>query len=405
MIPQKGQYERYRKIFRDCRMPLAFVDLDHFDRNVRYVAFTQKNGGKTVRIHTKSLRAVSLTRRIFDLGGDAYRGLMTFTMEETAHLSGQGFDDFIVAYPTVQKSDVSLFVELVKKGARISLMADSDDHLKVLSDAAEKAKVILNVCMEVDLSFRPIGKSLHLGPRRSPIRSVRDAIDFARKASRLQGVRLNAVMGYEAHIAGPNDAVPGQSLKNAAVTALKGLSVREFFPRRAGVASILRQAGIDLEIVNGGGSGSLKVTGGDPSVTEVTAGSAFYAPALFWHYRDVDFIPSAFFAIQIVRRPADDIVTCLGGGYTASGAAGADKLPAPVYPEGLKLLPLEGAGEVQTPLLLPKNAPELQLGDPIFFQHAKAGEIAERFNELYLISGDAIVEKVPTYRGEGKAFL
>jgi D-serine deaminase-like pyridoxal phosphate-dependent protein len=66
---------------------------------------------------------------------------------------------------------------------------------------------------------------------------------------------------------------------------------------------------------------------------------------------------------------------------------------------------LEGAGEVQTPLVLAKNSPRIELGDPIFFQHAKAGELCERFNELILIQGNKIVDRVKTYRGEGFAFL
>ncbi len=72
---------------------------------------------------------------------------------------------------------------------------------------------------------------------------------------------------------------------------------------------------------------------------------------------------------------------------------------------GLKYLPLEGAGEVSTPLLLPKNCPELHLGEPIIFQHAKAGELCERFNELYLLKGGKVVDTVPTYRGESNNFL
>ena len=61
-------------------------------------------------------------------------------------------------------------------------------------------------------------------------------------------------------------------------------------------------------------------------------------------------------------------------------------------------------GEVQTPLLGPV-ADELSVGDRVYFRHIKAGELCERFNHLHLVAGDTIVEQVPTYRGEGKAFL
>ena len=107
----------------------------------------------------------------------------------------------------------------------------------------------------------------------------------------------------------------------------------------------------------------------------------------------------------MVRVPADGMVTCLGGGYIASGEAGKDKLPIPMYPAGLKYLDLEGPGEVQTPFVVPKDSPELKLGDPVFLQHAKAGELCERFDDLYLVKNGQITGRVKTYRGDRKTFL
>ncbi len=399
------EYERYRTICKGARLPLAFVDLDRFDRNIAYVASTQKRTRKTIRVHSKSLRCVALLRRIFERGGDAFRGVMTFTMEETAFLADRGFDDFIVSYPTVQPTDLALFARLVRAGRTVSLVVDSAQQLERLSRVGEQEGVVLGACMEVDMSYRPLRTSLHLGVRRSPIHSIEDALSLARRAGNYPGVRIDSIMGYEAHIAGLNDDLPRERLKSRLLRALKKASVRELTHRRGSVVETLRKEGLELRVVNGGGSGSLVSTGADPSVTEVTAGSAFYAPGLFRHFKEVSFEPSAFFALQVVRRPAEGILTCHGGGYVASGAPGEDKLPVPFLPRGCSLLPLEGAGEVQTPLKLPEGCPPLQLGDPVFFQHAKAGEIAERFNEFALVEGDRIVDHVETYRGEGKAFL
>jgi D-serine deaminase-like pyridoxal phosphate-dependent protein len=399
------EYERYRKLLRGVRFPLALVDLDKFDQNVAYVASTQKHTGKTIRVHSKSIRCVELLRRIFEKGGDAFRGVMTFATEETAFLAEKGFDDFILSYPTVQPSDLDLLVDLTRAGKKVSLVIDSVDHLRRLSEAGEQGGVILKACMEVDMSYRPLKTSLHLGVRRSPIRSIEDALHLARQSERYPGVSIDSIMGYEAHIAGLTDNLPKASVKNHLLRALKKASVRELTGRRGNVVDRLRQEGLEIRAVNGGGSGSLVSTGKDPSVTEVTAGSAFYGPGIFQHFKEVSFVPSAFFALQIVRRPATDIVTCHGGGYVASGPAGEDRLPVPFLPQGCAFLPFEGAGEVQTPLKLSKECPALDLGDPIFFQHAKAGELAERFNTFTLILGDRVHDEVETYRGEGKAFL
>ena len=398
-------YRFYRRALKGRRLPLAFVDLDRFDANVAYVAATQKKHAKTIRVATKSIRCLSLTQRVFEVGGSAYRGILAFTTEEGALLAESGFDDIIVAYPSVQPSDLGLMTRMTAQGTRISLVVDSIEQLEILARAGRNAGVTLQACLEIDMSYRPAGSAIHLGVRRSPVRSVAQAVSLARRAAVLDGVCISAVMGYEAQIASVNDAVPGQGLKNKIVRQIKKRSMIELAHRRRQIVTALQATGCPIEIVNGGGSGSLKATAADPSVTEVTAGSAFYAPGLFRYFADVKFQPAAFFAIQVTRLPADGMITCAGGGYVASGEVGANKLPWPIMPPGLSYIGIEGAGEVQTPLKLPSDAAPLGIGDPVFFQHAKAGELCERFNHLLLIKEGRVVDRVKTYRGQGHAFL
>jgi D-serine deaminase-like pyridoxal phosphate-dependent protein len=399
------RYQMLRDIFRGKRLPLAFVDVDAFDDNVAYVAKKAHGTGKTIRLGSKSIRCEPLMKRILE-ASDIYRGFLTYTIEETNFLADKGHDDFIVAYPTVQPSDIELLIRLTRDEKSVSVMVDSIEHLKVLSAAGKEAGKTLSACLEVDLSYRPLGTDrIHLGLHRSPIRTPEQALDLAHQASSLKGVRIDCLMGYEGHIAGVNDDVPRQALNNFLMRTLKDMSVRELTSRRGAVVQSLRDAGVELRLVNGGGSGSLVSTLADEAVTEVTVGSGFYASGLFHHFKEVKYQPSAFFALQVVRVPKVGMITCQGGGYIASGPTEASKAPLPVMPVGMKYLPLEGAGEVQTPLQLATGTPEISLGDPIFFQHAKAGELCERFNELYLIHAGEIVDVVKTYRGEGMNFL
>jgi D-serine deaminase-like pyridoxal phosphate-dependent protein len=110
------------------------------------------------------------------------------------------------------------------------------------------------------------------------------------------------------------------------------------------------------------------------------------------------------FALPVARKSSPGVATALGGGYLASGPADALRLPTPHFPRGLKLDRNEGAGEVQTPLH-GAAAADLRIGDRVYFRHAKAGELCERFATLLLVEGDRVVDEVPTYRGEGKTFL
>jgi D-serine deaminase-like pyridoxal phosphate-dependent protein len=211
-------------------------------------------------------------------------------------------------------------------------------------------------------------------------------------------------MAYEAQLAGLPDDEPGARLASWLKRALKGASRPDVVSRRAAVVDALRRVGLPPIVVDGGGSGSVDFSASDPTLTEVAAGSGFLASHLFDSFAELDVLPAAFFALQVVRRPARGLVTCHGGGFVASGAVGADRLPCPVYPAGLSLTRFEGAGEVQTPLRVPSGV-ALGLGDPVFFRHAKAGELAEHFNEYLLVRGDRVVGRAPTYRGLGRCFL
>jgi D-serine deaminase-like pyridoxal phosphate-dependent protein len=242
-----------------------------------------------------------------------------------------------------------------------------------------------------------------VGPTRSPIHTVEQAVALAREIEKRPQIELDALMAYEGQIAGVGDRPPGQRRRGAAIRWMQRRSATELAERRAAIVEALSEF-VHLEIVNGGGTGSLDLTAAEEAVTEVTAGSGFYAPALFDHYSRFRLTPAAGFAMPVVRKPSPGVATALGGGYLASGAGDAARLPVPWLPNALELDREEGAGEVQTPLLGP-GAANLSVGDRVYFRHAKAGELCERFNTLYLVEGDTIVDEAPTYRGEVHAFL
>jgi D-serine deaminase-like pyridoxal phosphate-dependent protein len=248
-----------------------------------------------------------------------------------------------------------------------------------------------------------LGGRVKVGPKRSPVHTVEQALALAREIERRPQIELDALMAYEGQIAGVGDRPPGPWRRSAAIRFMQRRSAEELAERRAAIVAALGEF-VELEIVNGGGTGSLELTAAEEVVTEVSAGSGFYAPALFDHYSRFALTPAAGFALPVVRKPSPRMATALGGGYLASGSGDAVRLPVPWLPEGLELDPEEGAGEVQTPLL-GEAAAGLEIGDRVYMRHAKAGELCERFDALHLVQGDEIVDVVPTYRGEGKSFL
>jgi D-serine deaminase-like pyridoxal phosphate-dependent protein len=403
------RYELLRDLIRDERLPAMIVDLDVLEANVARLAAVAKSAGKTLRMASKSVRVPDLITRILDTGGSALSGVMCFCVEEAAFLArNYSLDDLLVAYPSMQKADLAQMVELTREGRRVSLMIDSEEHIDILAAFARSNSGgdtgAIRVALDLDMSWRPPG--MHVGVKRSPLRTVHEVEVLVDRLLKVPELRLAGVMGYEAQIAGLGDASPFSPLTNAAKRLIKGLSVNDVRARREEVALMLQRKGVELEFFNGGGTGSIDTTCKEPWITEATAGSGFLQSHLFDYYVSNRNQAAFAFALQVTRFPEKGMLTCQSGGFIASGEPGADKAPVVFRPSGLTPRPIEGFGEVQTPLQMEAHLEgQLALGDPVFFRPAKAGEVAERFNEYILKRGDQIVGRAQTYRGLGQTFF
>ena len=394
-----ADYDHYRRALAGRPLPAAFVDLDALDANL--ADLRRRAGDLPIRLVTKSVRCVAILRRAL-ASSPQFQGLMCYSPAEAAWLASLGFDDLLVAYPSVEPDDLRAVAAQVRAGRSITLMVDSAAQVQRIAQLAQAEGVVQPLAIDLDMSSDFPG--LHFGVLRSPVDGPGAALALAGEIARHASLRLDGLMGYESQVAGLMDDVPGQAIRSAVIRLLKRRSIPEINERRRATVAALQAAGHALRLVNGGGTGSFESTRRDASVTELAAGSGLYAPALFDHYRAFQARPAAGFAVAVTRAPRPGVVTCAGGGYPASGPGGADRMPRPWLPAGCALVGTEGAGEVQTPVRLPAGV-SLAPGDPLLFRHAKAGELCERFNELLLVRGGAVVDCVATYRGDGKCFF
>jgi D-serine deaminase-like pyridoxal phosphate-dependent protein len=388
--------ERYDTATARLEAPFAVVDLDAFRANA--ADLVRRARGKPIRVASKSVRCRDLLERV--LAMDGFAGIMAFTLPEALWLARAGVgEDILVAYPTADRSALAELAADERAAAAVTVTVDCAEHLDLIEEATGGRPV--RVCLDMDASWR-MGR-LRVGALRSPVRTPAQAAALAREIAGRPGLRLVGLLAYEAQIAGVGDDPPGRPLFARALRFVQTRSRAELAGRRAAVVRAVREVA-DLEFVNGGGTGSVHTTVAEDAVTEVAAGSGLYQSALFDHYTGFSGRPAAMFALPVVRRPGPGVVTVLGGGYLASGPANRARLPLPYLPGGLRYDPNEGAGEVQTPLL-GDAADGLGIGDRVWFRHAKAGELCERFDLLHLVDGDRVTASVPTYRGEGRTFL
>ncbi|WP_402468206.1 alanine racemase [Isoptericola aurantiacus] len=375
--------------------PIAVVDLDVFDANA--ADLLRRAGGTPVRVAAKSVRVRSLVGRALEAGFD---GVMAYSLAEALWLVSTGVRDVLVGYPTTDTDALARLAADADARRAITVMVDDVAQLAIVRSALAAAPggPDVSVCLDVDCSLRVgIGRvRAHLGTRRSPLRTPEQVAVLAAQVDGTDGTRLRGLMFYEAQVAGLPDTSP-------AVRMVKRLSVPDVEERRRGILAAVRTAvGRQVELVNAGGTGSLESSSAGTGVTEVTAGSGLFVPGTFDGYRAFAPRPAAFFGLDVVRVPGDGWATAFGGGYVASGPAGRSRLPRLTTP-GWALTRREGAGEVQTPMHRRGGRP-LRVGDRVWFRHAKAGELMERFDTVLLVRGDEVVGTAPTYRGEGRTF-
>ncbi|WP_424214617.1 amino acid deaminase/aldolase [Streptomyces sp. BI20] len=392
---------RYDRATAHLDAPLAIVDLEAFDANADDLV--RRAGGKPIRVASKSVRSRALLERV--LARPGFAGVMSFTLAESIWLARSGFEDVLLAYPSADRAGFAELAGDPKLAAAVTVMVDDPAQLDLIDGARAGGAEVVRVCLELDTALHLLGGRVRVGARRSPLRTPEELAGLAERIAARPGFRVVGLMGYEGHVAGVGDAVRGRPVRSRAVRLMQRAARAELAGRRAAVVAAVRSVvGDGLEFVNGGGTGSVQHTAAEPAVTEIAAGSGLFVPRLFDNYTAFRGRPAALFGLPVVRRPGVGVVTVLGGGYPASGAAGADRSPVPWLPRGLRYDPQEGAGEVQTPLL-GTAADDLLIGDRVWFRHAKAGELCERFDALHLVEGDRVTATVPTYRGEGRTFL
>ena len=380
---------------RDLSGPIATLSLPALRYNA--LDMVVRAGGVPIRVASKSVRVREAIDATLAMAG--YRGILAFTLPEALWLA-ETHDDVVVGYPTADRAAIAALAADERAAQRVTLMVDDLAQLDVVDAvAAAGRRPEIRVAIDADASWRAPGLG-HIGVFRSPVHEPGEVAALGRAIAARPGFRLVGLMMYEAQIAGQGDDTGSG---DGVIRWMQRRSRRELLERRAEIVSALRDIA-PLEFVNGGGTGSLEFTASDQAVTELTAGSGLLAGHLFDGYRSFDLAPAAAFSLEVVRKPAPDIATVLGGGWIASGPPVASRQPLPVWPQGLATLPREGAGEVQTPVK-GDAARELRVGDRVWFRHSKSGELAERIDRYHVVDGEQLIGEVPTYRGEGKAFL
>lgn len=232
--------------------PALILDLDVARRNIALMADRMSTMPARLRPHIKVQKSAQLAKLQVEAGAI---GVCTATVWEALVMSRAGIEDVLIANEVCGRGKVKALAEAAKEG-RLTVAVDDASNAADLSDAAWAAGSNLEVLIEVDV-----------GMGRGGVRSPEDAVDLARRVAELRGLRLRGVQGYEGHCMREPDRSARIEKAQAAMAYL------------GEVVDRLAAAGFDCEVVSAGGTGTYDITGANPRVTEIQAGSYVFMDA------------------------------------------------------------------------------------------------------------------------------
>ena len=349
--------------------PALILDLRVVRRNITAMA-NAMSGPTQLRPHAKSHKCAQVARMQIDSGA---QGVTVATVWEAAALADAGIDDILVANEVVGWEKVRAAAETAKRVRRLTVAVDDDRNAMELSAAAASADTKIGVLIDIDT-----------GMNRCGVRTSEDALNLADRLSRLPGLRLLGVMGYEGHCVLEKDRAVRAAKAAAAVGYVLGIVDR------------LIEADHTVEVVSAGGTGTWDMTGANPRITEIQAGSYVFMDTT----REAivpDFACGLTVLTTVVSRQGTTLV--LDGGRKTVGVEFT--LPRIAGEAGATATP-RGAAEEHLLFDVTADCP-LKVGDRVEVIPGYCPTTVNLHDVYYVAEGDTIVDIWPVLaRGAGQ---
>ena len=225
--------------------PALVVDLNRVRRNVA-LASDRARGRVALRPHAKTHKAAELARVQVEHGAV---GVTTATVLEAEAMARGGIESVLIANEVVGAGKAEAAAELAGI-TRLTVAVDDLRNARDLAAAAIAAGTRIGFLVDVDVGIGRCG-----------VRSADAAAMLAEEAGSLDGLVFEGVMGFEGHCVHEPDPIERRCKAEAAMVPLIGAVNR------------IRAAGMTVNTVSAGGTGTLEFTGAIEEVTELQIGS------------------------------------------------------------------------------------------------------------------------------------
>lgn len=348
--------------------PALILDLGLLRKNIATMAEWTRSHAQ-IRPHTKTHKCVEIARLQVASGAV---GITVATVWEAVAMASAGLDNILIANEVMGEEKLRRVAETARE-TNILVAVDSVAGAEALARAAVTAGAKIGVLIELDV-----------GMRRGGVRTQQAACTLATALSRLPGIVLRGIMGYEGHVVLEPDR--GMRAKLAA----------EAMDRLIACVQALEGRGFEIEIVSAGGTNTYDMTGTNPRVTELQAGSYAFMDVAYAPFAPA-FKPALRIMGTVVSRNEQTAVLDYGTKVMAMDLGP----PALVEPWAR----VRAVHEEHT-LLDVDDEKRLLLGEPVEMIVGYCGGTVN-LNDVYnVVEGDRVVEVWPILaRGPGRRWV
>jgi D-serine deaminase-like pyridoxal phosphate-dependent protein len=315
----------------DLDTPSLLLDLEVFEANVARMAGYMKQRGAQLRPHAKTHKCPAIAKRQIEAGAI---GVCCQKLGEAEVMGAHGVSDVLITNQIVGPTKIQRLITLAGL-IDVKVAVDNPSNVKALAEAAEAAGITLGIVVEVDV-----------GMGRCGVQPGDDTVALAQLIDRTAGVRLRGLMGYEGHCVSIADYE-----KRQAETHLANQRLIES-------KNAVEAAGIEVDIVSAGGTGTYMFTANCPGINEVEAGSYIFMDTSY-HQVLSDFDFSLTVLATVISRPAAEKVILDCGSKTLAGDHGVPAI------HGLPPASRCRLSEEHSIWVFENGAPDLKVGDKV----------------------------------------
>jgi D-serine deaminase-like pyridoxal phosphate-dependent protein len=227
--------------------PALFLDIDRFERNLARMGEHARKSGKVYRPHAKTHRCPEIARRQVEAGA---LGVACAKLGEAEVMAGAGIRGLLITTEIVPDASIFRLVRLLERAPDTIVVVDNQANVDALARSMASRGLVLNVLVDVDV-----------GGRRTGAQPGEPSLALGRAVTKHRSLRLCGLQGYAGHCAHVIGWAARREASHKAMAPL--METRTLF----------EGAGLPVEIVAGGSTGTYDIDVELPGLTELQSGS------------------------------------------------------------------------------------------------------------------------------------